>query len=81
MPSCCVVFRLLIVDTVELLFVFTTVVVVYEIEWKHFTLFSFYWLSEVVFLGRFSEPRNFQHAHFIPIVGVGKWRRTLIGPW
>ena len=23
----------------------------------------------------------FQHAHFIPIVGVGKERRTLIGPW
>ena len=24
---------------------------------------------------------NFQHAHFIPIVGAGKERRTLIGPW
>ena len=23
----------------------------------------------------------FQHAHFIPMVGVGKERRTLIGPW
>ena len=23
----------------------------------------------------------FQHAHFIPIVGVGKERRILIGPW
>ena len=23
----------------------------------------------------------FQHAHFIPIVGVGKKRRILIGPW
>ena len=23
----------------------------------------------------------YQHAHFIPIVGVGKERRTLIGPW
>ena len=22
-----------------------------------------------------------QHAHFIPIVGVGKERRALIGPW
>ena len=25
--------------------------------------------------------RYFQHAHFIPIVGVGKERRILIGPW
>ena len=24
---------------------------------------------------------TFQHAHFIPIVGVGKERRTSIGPW
>ena len=23
----------------------------------------------------------YQHAHFISIVGVGKERRTLIGPW
>ena len=23
----------------------------------------------------------FQHVHFIPVVGVGKERRTLIGPW
>ena len=23
----------------------------------------------------------FQHAHFIPLVGVGKERRILIGPW
>ena len=25
--------------------------------------------------------RYFQHAHFMPIVSVGKKRRTLIGPW
>ena len=24
---------------------------------------------------------HYQHAHFIPIVVVGKERRTLIGPW
>ena len=23
----------------------------------------------------------FQHTHFIPLVGVGEERRTLIGPW
>ena len=23
----------------------------------------------------------YQHAHFIPTVGVGKERRTLLGPW
>ena len=23
----------------------------------------------------------YQHAHFIPIVGMGKERRVLIGPW
>ena len=25
--------------------------------------------------------RFYQHAHFIPIVGVGKDKRTLVGPW
>ena len=25
--------------------------------------------------------RCYQHVHFIPIVGVGKEKRTLIGPW
>ena len=28
-----------------------------------------------------TNPIYCQHAHFIPIVGVGKERRTLIGPW
>ena len=28
-----------------------------------------------------ANPASFQHAHFIPIVGVGKERRILIGPW
>ena len=28
-----------------------------------------------------SVDRYFRHAHFIPIVGVGKERRMLIGPW
>ena len=27
----------------------------------------------------FSRSTNFQHAHSVPIVGVGKERRTLIG--
>ena len=35
-----------------------------------------YYVVDVILLYR----RYFQHAHFIPIVGVGK-RRILIGPW
>ena len=29
----------------------------------------------------FLREAVYQHAHFIPIVGVGKERRTFIGPW
>ena len=48
---------------------------------------TWYWLNIInrafdregeVFVARY---RFFQHVHFIPIVGVGKERRTLIGPW
>ena len=43
--------------------------------------FNTMYLVELLSLQPMFPLSYFQHAHFVPIVGVGKERRTLIGPW
>ena len=55
-------------------------------KWTFYEL----WFEDLIIFLHISNPAEkslvqsstfYQHVPFIPIVGVGKERRTLIGPW